>query len=51
LGPLSMEPQDAVEALRRRLMVAIDSAPRIQIEQQQGESVSGERIRQVARAI
>jgi hypothetical protein len=45
-------PRDSVERLRQRLAVAIDAElTRIEIEQAEGRQVTGEVLRQVARAL
>lgn len=45
-------PRDAVECLRVQLLLAIESEiRRIEVEQGEGQAVSGEALRQVARAI
>jgi hypothetical protein len=47
-----LPPRDAVERLRRHLADAIDTElRRVEIEQEEGRAVSGETLRQVARAI
>jgi hypothetical protein len=52
LSLLLLEPRDAAELLRRRLIGAIDGElTRMEIEQSQGDAVSGEQLRQVARAL
>jgi hypothetical protein len=49
---VDLPPRDAVERLRRQLVTAIDTElTRIEIEQDEGRSVGGEALRQVARAV
>lgn len=51
LGLLEMPPRTAVEVMRCRLLTVMDSElDRIEIEQGEGRPVSGEVLRQVARA-
>src|SRR5205823_6462688 len=45
-------PRDAVERLRRQLVTALaEELTRIEIEQMEGRQVTGEQLRQVARAL
>lgn len=51
VGLLVISPRSAVERLRQRFVQAIDrELSRIEIEQQEGRSITGEELRQVARA-
>jgi hypothetical protein len=49
---IDQPPRDAVERLRRRFVAALDTElTRIEIEQGEGRFVTGEELRQVARAL
>jgi hypothetical protein len=51
-GLLEITPRDAVERLRQRLVRGIDhELTRIEAEQYEGRAVTGEELRQVARAL
>lgn len=50
--PWLLAPRDAVERLRQRFVLAIDQElSRIEVEQAEGKSVTGEELRQMARAL
>jgi hypothetical protein len=52
LALVDQPPRDAVERLRQRFVTAIDAElTRIEIEQAEGRGVTGEALRQVARAV
>lgn len=52
VGLLVLSPRNAVERLRQRFVVGIDrELSRIEIEQGEGRAITGEELRQVARAI
>ncbi|HTA98825.1 MAG TPA: hypothetical protein VK730_14430 [Solirubrobacteraceae bacterium] len=51
-GLLEISPRDSVERLRQRFLLAIDQKlSRIEVEQAEGRSITGEELRQVARAL
>lgn len=49
---LELPPRDAVERLRQRFVLVIDhELSRIEVEQAEGKSITGEELRQVVRAL